>query len=334
LIKLGINLLNTKVKLPRCLVVLLSVFGLSAIVSAADFFEDFQEPPSALDWTVHGDATLFQWNPAGHLDVTWDSTRTNSYFLHPLQSVLGKDDDFRMEFELTLEAIGYESNGQPLTPFEIALGFVNIADATHTSFFRGKGSGTVRNLVEFDYFPDTGYGDTLWPAFWSTNATLSYVDQDDYAITTLPLNQSLRVVMDYNPANVTLTTTITADGQPPRLIHSLTLSTSFSDFRVDAFGICCYQQLGTTSLHAQGRIDNIRLTFPRPVTDLVIGQTAGAWSASFVSRTNWTYQPEEAETLTNWRPTGQPVTGTGESIEFPVTASPTAAFTRVRATRE
>ncbi len=326
--------MNTKVKLPRCLVLLMSVFGSLTTVSAADFFEEFQEPPSALNWTIHGDATLFQWNPDGHLDMTWDSTQTNSYFLYPLPSVLGKEDDFRMEFELTLESIGYESNGQPLTPFEIALGFVNIADATRTNFFRGKGTGTVRNLVEFDYFPDTGYGDTIWPAFWSTNASLSYVDQDDYMLATLPLNKAFHIVLDYNPTNKTLTTTITADDQPFGPPHSLTLSQSFTDFRVDAFAICNYEFKSTTELHAKGRIDNIRLTFPQPVLDLTLRRDEDNWTGSFLSRTNWMYQHEEANSLNNWQATGPIIDGTGETVVFPVSESTGPVFTRMRATRK
>jgi hypothetical protein len=334
LIKLGSTLLNTKVKLPRCLVLLTSVFGLLTTVSAADFFEDFQDAPSAFDWQIHGDASLFQWNPDGHLDVIWDSTQTNSYFIHPLQSVLGKDDDFKMEFELTLESIGYESNGQSLMPFEIALGFVNIADVTHTNFFRGKGTGTVRNLVEFDYFPDAGDGDTIWPAFWSTNATLSYFDDKDYTLATLPLNKTLRIIMDYNPTNRTLATTITADGQAFGPVHPVTLIQSFTDFRVDAFAICSYELKSSSELHARAKIDNIRLTFPQPVTGLAVHQSDGNWTASFLSRTNWTYQLEETGTLNDWSATGTAAEGTGGILEFPIADSPAAIFTRIRATRD
>lgn len=311
----------------------MSVLGLLTTVNAAVFFEDFQGAPSTLDWHIHGDPSFFQWNEAGHLDVTWDSTQTNTFFIHPLQSVLGRHDDFKIEFELMLDSVGYQSNGNPLTPFEIALGFINSADATHTNFFRGKGAGTVKNLVEFDYFPDTGYGDTIWPAFWSTNTTLNYTDQNDYVLAALPLNKVLAITMNYDPETESLTTNITADGEPLVTAHQQQLSPSFTDFRVDAFAISSYELQGNTSLHAQGRFDNIRITFPQPVTELAITENEGAWSTSFTSRTNWIYQLEESNELNDWLSTETEFEGTGETIEMPVTKTGPEVFTRIRATR-
>ncbi len=322
-------------KLPRCLVWVLSVFGLLTTVSAADFFEEFQHAPSGINWLVHGDSSLFRWNPDGHLEVTWDSTRTNSFFIHPLHSVLGRDDAFTFEFDLTLQSIEAGVNNGATGSFELAVGLINQADATDTNFFRGKGTGTVRNLVEFDYFPDTGLGETIWPAIWSTNAALNYNDQNDYTLKALPMDQVLHISLDYDPADRTLTTVITADGEPFGPALSTTLSPSFTDFRVDAFAICSYSSAGSPAwLLADGMIDNIRLTFPRPVTDLALRQDQGGWTARFLSGTNWTYQLEEAATLNDWSAVGASVEGTGSTIELPVSHSTTSVFTRVRATRK
>lgn len=327
--------MNTKVKLPRCLVLLLSVFGSLTTVSAADFFEDFDAPPSASNWQIHGEDLLFKWNPAGHLEVTWDSTRTNSFFIHPLQSVLGRDDAFAFEFDLTLLSVDAGVADGATGSFELAVALINQADATRTNFLRGKGTGTVRNLVEFDYFPDTGLGETIWPSIWSTNATLNYNDYRDYTLKALPLNQVLHIALDYDPTDLTLTTSITADGEPFGPIHSTTLSSSFTDFRVDAFAVCSYSSAGSSTwLLATGTIDNVRVTHPRPVTKFGIRNDPQGWTASFLSGTNWIYQLEEAATLKDWSPVGPTVEGTGDAIDLPVSESASAVFTRVRATRK
>ena len=83
--------------------------------------------------------------------VTWDSSQPNSYFYHPLGTILTRNDDFSLEFDLQLndaEASGYG--------FELAIGFLNLAEATSTNFNRSTGANSP-DLVEFTYFPDAGY---------------------------------------------------------------------------------------------------------------------------------------------------------------------------------
>jgi len=305
------------------------------LTTAADFFEDFASAPEASRWQTHGDASLFSWNPDGHLDVTWDSSQTNSYLFHRLGTILGKDDDFTLAFDLTLRSIdpGFRE-GKPGT-FQLALGFINLADATRTNFFRGKGTGNVRSLVELDYFPDAGLGATLWPAVWSTNASLSYRDANDYTLIELPLNTVLRIELTYTATNRTLQSAILADGQPFGPINDLVLSSFFTDFRVDAFAICSYSDEGTeTSLHATGEIDNVRLTLPPPpVGELALMRSAGDWQLNFTSRTNWFYQAEVTSAFDAWQPAGNEVPGSGEVISLPVGEDGSPRFWRVRATR-
>jgi hypothetical protein len=305
------------------------------LTTAADFLEDFTNPPEASRWQTHGDDSLFQWNPAGHLDVTWDSSRTNSYFFHPLGTILGKDDDFTLAFDLRLKSVmpGFHP-GKPNT-FELAIGLINRANATHTNFFRGKGTGTVRNLFELDYFPDAGLGATLWPAVWSTNASLSYRDANDYTLIELPLNTVLRIELTYTATNRTLQSAILADGQPFGPINDLVLSSFFTDFRVDAFAICSYSDEGTdSSLLATGEIDNVRLTLPPPpVGELALVRNASDWQLNFTSRTNWFYQAEVTSAFDGWQAAGNEMSGTGEVIGLPVEVAGPPKFWRVRATR-
>lgn len=327
--------MNTKVKPPRWVVGLAVIGTAIHVTTAADFFENFSEAPSASRWQTHGDHSLFQWNPAGHLDVTWDSSRTNSFFYHRLGTILGKTDDFRLSFQLRLKSVqsGYRE-GKTGT-FELAIGLIKVADATHTNFFRGKGTGTVKNLFELDYFPDNGLGATIWPAAWSTNAMLSYRDSTDYTLVELPLNQPLRVELTYTATNRTLKTVIQADGQSIGPIHDLVLSPTFSDYRVDAFAICSYSDEPTSgSLLATGEIDDIALTIPPPpVEALEVTTTGSAWELQFISKTNWFYRAEATTAFETWEGVGSEIPGTGGLLSLPVTGPGEATFWRVRAAR-
>jgi len=70
---------------------------------AATITENFANNPLQNGWQVFGNTNLFQWNSANqNLAVTWDSTQTNSYFYHPLGTILARDDDFNVAFDLRL----------------------------------------------------------------------------------------------------------------------------------------------------------------------------------------------------------------------------------------
>ena len=100
--------------------------------------EDFSIDPALDGWQVFGDTNLFQWDSVNQvLKVTWDSSQPNSYFYHPLGTILGTNDDFSMAFDLVLNdyAIGVNPN-QPST-FEMATGLLNYSEATSAGFLRG-----------------------------------------------------------------------------------------------------------------------------------------------------------------------------------------------------
>jgi len=64
-----------------------------------------------------------------NLAVTWDSSKSNSYFYHPLGTTLAINDDFSME--------SISSSRMPWLRLWItlAVGFLNFAGATRTNFF-------------------------------------------------------------------------------------------------------------------------------------------------------------------------------------------------------
>ena len=133
------------------------------------FTEDFSSDPASRDWRVFGNTNLFSWDATNqNLRVTWDSTNSNSYFYHPIGTILAKDDDFSLAFDLRLSDVQITNYG-----FQLAIGLLNFSDATRTNFLRG--SGNSPNLAEFDYFPDSGFGPSIAATLTDTKDRKSVV---------------------------------------------------------------------------------------------------------------------------------------------------------------
>src|SRR5208283_6228045 len=86
---------------------LAGLFVLSAAhCGAATLTENFSTDPLQNGWQIFGNTNLFQWNATNqNLAVTWDSSQTNSYFYHPLGTVLTRNDDFSIAFDLQLNEV-------------------------------------------------------------------------------------------------------------------------------------------------------------------------------------------------------------------------------------
>lgn len=309
-------------------------------LQAASFEENFSSDPSTRGWKAFGDASLFRWNATNqNLQVSWDSSRPNSYFYRPLGTILNRRDDFSLAFDLRLDdvAAGVDP-GQPST-FPLAIGFQNQADASRTNFFRGTGADSP-NLVEFTFFPDTGFGATVWPSIWSTNSSLTYRSSSDFTILDLPVGVVLRITMKYTAGDATLVTTITTNGVPVAPINSVTLSSSFTDFRVDAFAVKSYSsqvrdsRFGS-SLLAHGFVDNLTLVVPpSPIQNLRGAFNKDRWEVTFASRTNWSYFLEGTQDFQLWSAVSLPADGTGGEITVRDTTTPSnIRFYRIRARR-
>src|SRR6185369_6598419 len=182
------------------------------------------------------------------------------------------------------------------------------------------------NLVEFDYFADTGFGATIWPTFISTNSSFNYSGPTDYTLLALSVKDTFRVAMTYTASNATLTTRITRNGSAFGPINPVTLSTNFTDFRVDAFAISSYSDSGDNydSLLAHGSVDNVSITTPPPpVTNLSGGFVEpDVWETRFSSRSNWVYTLERTVNLQIWTTASVSTNGTGAEIvlrDSPVT---------------
>jgi hypothetical protein len=305
--------------------------------SAATFQEDFSSDPIARGWGITGNADLFHWNATNQtLEVTWDSAQANSYFYWLLGPTLASSDDFAFAFDLVLADVAVGVNPQKSFTFEIAAGLLNLQSALNSDWQRGSGvnaSHGPRNLVEFDYFPDSGYGATVSPTMVSSNN--QFAVGFDFPLE-MDAGARFHIALSYTAGNKTLSTAMTRNGQPFGPIQDVVLSADFTDFRLDHFAISSYSDAGADgSLLAHGVVDNITITTPPPPILNMAGQfTNLSWQVQFLSRTNWRYTLERTIDFQSWTDLLPALDGTGSNLYFLDTTPPPAkAFYRVRAER-
>jgi len=339
----------------------LAIAGVFALftVRATTITENFSSDPLQNGWKIFGDATLFNWNTTNdNLEVTWDSTHPNSYFYHPLDTILTRYDDFSIEFDLFLnDAVSGNEPGKT-GPLQIALGFQNFAVATNDNFMRGvyyplsAPQGAI-NIVEFDYFPfgfyDFGGGDifdvepTTQPVFISTNGAFAPTVLIPYEFE-LPTNQLLHVSMCYMASNETMVVTVKTNGtlfyRAPDVVLtnvSNSLFTVTDNFHLDTVSVSSYSSEGDDfdSLLAHGTVGNITVTTPPPpVLNFTGNPTNTAWQGKFLSRSNWLYTLERTEDFGSWTDASDTMDGNATNLYLQDTNSPAdKAFYRVRADR-
>ncbi len=295
--------------------------------------ENFTNDPSQNGWQEFGDTNLFTWDSTnGVMDVTWDSTQTNSYFYHALGTTLTRRDNFTLAFDLELnqaEAYGYG--------FQLAVGLFNYSVATNADFQRSTGYSSP-DLVEFDYFPDVGFGPTVWPLFVDTNSAFNYNGTNDYAIYAPNLDDWYHVVMTYSAASQTMVTTMTNFEQTsgitvvdPIMPYVATNAANFTDFRVDTLSISSYQDdgLGDT-IYAQGAVGNFVLMLPPVTRNLACAFSNGVAQVESGTYVNWNYMLQRSTDFVTWSNVTGCVSGTGNTLTLCDTNAPVCkAFYRV-----
>lgn len=288
---------------------------------AGVFTDDFATDPSARGWRAFGDASLFGWQPAAQrLEVTWDSERPNSYWFRPLGTVIGMDDDFRAGFDLTLSEVAAGIVPGKSYTFQIAAGFFRMADATAPGFHRASAMASP-NLVEWDYFPDTGLGATISPVIVSSRSR--FTPSFSFPLEMEP-GVRYRVEMEYTATDRTLVVSMTADGAPFGPIKPVTLPDNFDGFRADAFGFLSYHSEGGDprflgSVLARGVVDNVVLVTPDPPR-FAIGFVGTADQPAVrvgTTRPGWRYVLEASGDAANWLRVGGPLPGTGSLLDIP-----------------
>ena len=306
-------------------------------LSASAFTEIFSTNPALNGWRTFGNTNLFHWDSTNqNLRVTWDSSQTNSYFYRPLGTILTRDDDFALSFDLTFE--DYASGTTPGKPFAApaTVGFLNLDQATHTNFSRGAGINPTHgpcNLVEFNFFPAFDvFLPTIGQVIVSTNNAWLY--NTDNLMEMTP-GEAFNVYMDYVAATRTLTTVVSNNGAQYGLTQTITVPTA-NDFRVATLSISSYSDVRDIgSVLAHGTVDNlVVIAPPPPIESLSATFVNGQWQTQFTSRTNWLYTLERSTNFTAWETAETDTPGNGGTLTLTDTnsAAPTT-FYRVRANR-
>jgi hypothetical protein len=335
----------------RALFFLLMGWVVALQCGAATIAEDFSSNPLQHGWEIFGDTNLFQWDSTNQdLAVTWDSSQSNSYFHHPLGTVVTRNDDFSIGFDLRIKDVGPGSDPGKTGPFELAVGLLNLGEATRTNFLRGTGSGSP-DLVEFDYF-FAGYypgypfliSATTMPVFVSNRNKFAPVDYSSYE-QELPLDETVRISMSYTAENQTLVMQITTtNGFPLFTVPDVVLTniygsqfTALDDFRVDTISVSSYSDTGAfgSSILSHGTVANLAVSVPPPPIQNMRGAfSGGIWQVQFLSRTNWLYTLERTTNAQTWSGVSDAFPGNGTNLvleDNPPTES--QALYRIRATR-
>jgi hypothetical protein len=302
----------------------------ASLCGAATFEEDFAVDPAASGWKTFGNPGLFQWNPTNqNLEVTWDSAQPNSYFYHPLGTILTSNDAFSIAFDLELHDAAITGFS-----FEIAVGLFHFDDATNPGFLRGTGRNAT-NLFEFDFFPDFGFGPSLDGTIVDRAGRFRFIYDN------LPLDPGsvYRVTLNHPADSASVTGEILKDGNPYTLLPTLYVqppATNFNDFRLDTVSISSYSDTGASgSILAHGTVDNLIVTLPPPpIRDLTGAFSNDVWQAQFLSRSNWLYTLERTLDFQTWTNVGPVTSGNGTDLTLPDLSPPAAkSFYRVRANR-
>jgi hypothetical protein len=328
--------------------VTLAITSLSvlSVARASTITENFTNNPSQDGWEIFGDTNSFAWNSTGtNLAVTWDSTKPNSYFYHPLGTILTRDDDFSIAFDLQLNDIVSGNEPGKISPMELGFGFLKYADATDPGFVRAYAG----NLAELDYFPlgyyldDEGHTNTIYPTLTPTFISTDY----DYSPSAFipyevefPTGELVHVSLTYTASNQTLTATFQTNGVDCLEIPPVVLTDDFitdDNFAVDMFSISSYGSAGDDydSVLAHGTIANIVVTVPPPPVQNLSGNFSnGVWQVQFISRTNWLYTLESSTNLQTWSDVSISTSGSGTILFLQDANAPAdKEFYRVRADR-
>ena len=310
--------------------------------SATTITENFTTDPAADGWHLRRRLVAPMDSTNQNLAVTWDSSQPNSYFYHPLGTILGHNDDFSASFDIQINDITAGVNPDKPDAIEVAFGFFNFAQATNNIVRASPnftpGPPDPQNMVEFDYFPyflDPDFGPfnpSIAPTFISSDYAFDGAFGDYFTFTN---GVSYNVQAVYTSSNQTLTTTVTLTGQTNVLMTASATLSDTNDFRVDTFSVSCYSDIGDDfdSLSGHGTVDNLVITIPPPpVVNFTGGLTNNTWQAHHQQHQPGKYTLVRTADFQSWTPVSPTTPGNGTTLQLQDTNAPSGnAFYRVSA---
>jgi len=313
------------------------VDAVSAIRGSAHVIaDDFVKDPFTNGWKIFGDTNLFRWNPTNqNIAVTWDSSQTNSYFYHPLGTTLGKADAFSVDFDIQLNSLQWTKT------FQLAVGLLNISEATDPGFSRAV--GTSPDVFEFNYFPDSGdgFGDPdIAAAMTDSTSDIISFPNFYFIYDNLPMNlgTNYHVTLTHGAGDGFIRATVLTNGVVYTTMP-LFSSGAIGEFHLDTVSISSYSGAGQDpqfagSILAQGTVDNLAVTAPPVVRNFGGSFANNVWQTQFNSYTDMHYALQRSTNLVNWSDVTDSIQGTGGAMSLSDTNAVTDhSYYRVRASQ-
>ena len=288
--------------------------------AAVTITEDFSSDPLQNGWAIFGDTNLYQWDSTNlDLDVTWDSTQSNSYFYLPLGTTLWNADAFTVDFDITLNDIQWSNT------IQLAVGLINYSDATNAGFSRPL--GTSPNLFEFDYYPDSGdgFGDPNVSAAMTDAAAITNYPDFYFVFDILPMTTgtTYHVKLSHAAGAATVTATMLINGQVYTIMPDVgNVGTEvIGSFGLDTLAIINYSGAGQDPSYygyilAHGTVGNFMVTMPSPGRNPAGAFTNGLWTAQFGTYPGWNYALQRSTDLVSWSDASASIAGTGDIMSL------------------
>jgi hypothetical protein len=319
-----------------CSIILFALLAASS-ARAVTLTENFTNDPAGGGWQVFGDTNLFTWDSTNDVeDVTWDSTQPNSYFYHPLGTILTIADCFTISFDIQLSDLTCQTN-QGLA--NIGVGLLNYDEATNSAFSRPD--GITPNVFEFEYYPDDGEED---PTEQSEVAGSLIDDVGDltnfpdfcFIYDPVPMNfgTTYHVTLTHQAGQPTLNALMTTNGQVFSTMPNV-YPTPFDNFQLDTVAVENYEQdsgYDAYDMFGNGTVGNFVVTLPPVVRNVSLTLSNGIPQVQCGTYRGYAYALERSTDLATWMRLLPATIANGNIITLTDPTPPaTNAFYRIRA---
>lgn len=215
-------------------------------------------------WILHGHPDTFSNAANSNPPVfNWNTEFPTSAVFIPLPHYLNQDSSIHLSTHFTLNSLNIDFVPNSFYGFEIALGLFNSTEVFTESFKRGTGTDSP-NLIEWDYFPDTGFGATVSPTI--TDSDSKFFSTFNFPID-LPIDADIEVELIYDPSQTKLESVLKIDGEL-KAIKPVVLpeGDGFNDFLVNSAGFISYQDFNDDGkLSASASIHAFEFSYSNPV---------------------------------------------------------------------